>query len=115
MSPFNTTKEAAEEIARENAEDNTEISEIWLFPDDREVRLIEIDETAMPYPPDANRISAYSFPPYPGTRSPFRFAVAVIRSEDKKRLDPPRGWGTWDDAEKIWSRDRDPRPVRRIQ
>jgi len=77
------------------------ISEVWLFPDkyDKEVRLVELDKTAMPHD---NPIAAFGFPPFSESKIPFRVALAVIRPEEKEMLDPPPGWGNWNQAKKIW-------------
>jgi len=108
---FNDIEQAARQLARKHAErESNQIIEIWLFPDqdNKEVRLIELDNTAMPH---KDRISAYGFPPYSGSRIPFRVAIAVIRPDEKDRLEPPVGWGNWNQAKRIWPH---PQTIRRI-
>ncbi len=90
---FKNIEQAAQHLAREHAESEfNQTVEVWLFPDheNKEVRLVELDNLAMPH---RDRISAFGFPPYKGSRIPFRVAIAVIRPDEKDRLEPPVGWG----------------------
>lgn len=99
---FSNIEQAAQQLAIEHSESEfNHIIEIWLFPDqnNQEVRLIELDDTAMPH---EDRIAAFGFPPYPGSRIPFRVTIAVIRPNEKERLAPPVGWGNWNQAKRIW-------------
>jgi len=99
---FTTISEVANNLAKIHVDNEPGlISEVWLFPDqnNQEVRLIELDKTAMPHD---NPIVAFGFPPFSESKIPFRVALAVIRPEEKDRLDPPVGWGKWNQAKKVW-------------
>jgi len=102
----------ARELARTHARvERSKMKEIWLFPDEeeREIRLVEVETVA---PHHEGEIPAYRFPPDPKSRIPFWVAIAVIRPEDKERLEPPAGWGDWSGARKIWP--EGPQRIRRI-
>ena len=99
---FSTIDQVAKYLAKIHVENEPElISEVWLFPDqyNKEVRLVELDKTAMPHD---NPIAAFGFPPFSESKIPFRVALAVIRPDEKERLDPPPGWGKWNQAKKVW-------------
>lgn len=77
-----------------------EIKEIYFFPslDKEEVRLIEIDPTTTP----SKEIVPYYFNPDPTNGVPYVSAIALIRPEEKRSLQPPKEWGAWEDGERIW-------------
>ena len=95
-------KAVALRLAKWHAEAEPHITEILLFPDEKaeEVRLIEIDPTAMP---KENRIAPFYFAPEP-PEVPMWLALALILPEEKGRLQLPEGWGPWDNGETIWVR-----------
>jgi hypothetical protein len=89
---------AAQKLAEANIEAASEIQEIYLFPDEEEIRLVEIDPTTLP----GKEITPFYFAPDPADGIPFRSAIALIRPEEKERLSLPSGWGSWKSAVKIW-------------
>ncbi len=95
----NDMESAAKRLAAANADAEPAIQEIYWFPDEDEIRLIEIDETAVPY---EDFIAPFYFPADPEGHIPFRSALAMVTPDDKKRLPPPEGWGAWEDAVRIW-------------
>lgn len=74
---------------------------VYLFPSDKEIRLVHLDPTAAP-----NRDSGMIRPYYFGTNAahglPYPSAIALIRPEEKDALQPPEDWGTWAQAELVW-------------
>jgi hypothetical protein len=96
-------KRIARRLAEWHAEAEPNIIEIILFSDKRgeEIRLVELDTSAMP---KEERIAPFYFAPEPPD-APMWLAVALILPEQKGRLHLPEGWGTWDEAETIWVRE----------
>lgn len=96
-------KTVARRLAQWHAEAEPHITEILLFPDEKgeEVRLVEIDPTAIP---KEDALSPFYFAPEPPD-TPMWLALALIVPEDKGKLQLPEGWGTWDEAETIWARE----------
>jgi hypothetical protein len=96
----------AELLARDNAEDEPNIREILLFPDEEgeEIRLVEIDPTAMP---SQDCVVPFYFEPDSQSEIPFRLAIALILPEEKYRLKLPEGWGTWEQGKTMWPRGKE--------
>jgi hypothetical protein len=92
--------ETAKRLAKANAEAEPNIKEIYLFPNDKEIRLIEIDTTTVPSP----QIEPFYIGSTPASGIAFPSAIALIRPEEKD-LDPPDDWGAWEDAELVWSQE----------
>ena len=87
-------------LAEANAEAEPTISDIYWFPNDEEIRLIEVDEQT----PTSDFVTPFFFNTDPAGGILLPSGIAIIRPEEKDRLTLPEGWGTWDDAERIWSR-----------
>ena len=90
--------QAARKMAAANVEAAPETKAVYMFPDEKEIRLIEIDPTTLP----SAEVVPYYFGAAPKSGIPFRSSVALIRPEEAFRLAPPPGWGTWKDAVQIW-------------
>lgn len=93
-----TMLKAARKLAEANAISEPNIKTIYVFPSDEEVRLVEVDATALP----SDQITPFYFSPDREGGVPFRSGIALIRPEEEGNVPPPAGWGTWDDAIKIW-------------
>ena len=91
---------AALEIVRENREADPDIQEVYLFPDEEEIRLVYVDPGTMPHRGD-NSIAPFYFGRDLQSGLPYRSAIALIRPEERAALLPPEDWGTWADAEVI--------------
>lgn len=91
--------EAARRLAAANVEAEPALHAVYLFPAEREIRLIEVDPTALP----SKQITPFYFGPDPQGGIPFPSALALLRPEERD-LPPPEGWGAWDDAVLLWSR-----------
>ena len=103
MADRKQTRRIARRLAKWHAEAEPNIREILLFPDEKgdEVRLVEIDPTAMP---KKDALNPFYFAPEPPD-TPMWLALALIVPEEKGKLQLPEGWGTWDNAETIWARE----------
>ena len=93
-------REYARKLAAANAEAEPTITDVYWFPSGDEIRLVELDSDAIPN----DCIAPFYFPEDPEEGIPMPSGIALIRPEDKDRLSPPDHWGSWDDAEKVWSR-----------
>ena len=93
-----TIEAAARKLAAYNVEAAPETEAIYFFPHPEEIRLIETDPVTLS---DAE-IIPYHFGPSPKNGIPFPSSVALIRPEEAFYLPPPLGWGTWEDAVKLW-------------
>jgi len=93
---------AASLLARENARSEQEIAEILLFPDpdEREIRLVEIDPNSLPAGEDNSVVPFYFAPDPPDV--PFWMAIALILPDEKGKLRLPDGWGGWEDAVSLY-------------
>jgi hypothetical protein len=76
------------------------VTKTYRFPAEDEVRLVELEAYAI----QSEAIEPFYFAPDVQGGVPYPSGVAVIRPEEKPRLNPPEGWGGWDDAELIWQR-----------
>jgi hypothetical protein len=86
-------------LAREARHADPAISRIFWFPDEQEVRLVEIDDTV---PPNHDKkIHPFFFRPSPQDDLPSPSATALIRPEEVRQIDLPSAWGNWDDGIEI--------------
>jgi len=99
------TKEEIEQQARLLAADNRQadpdIIEVLWFPHESEVRLVELHKTVPSIEGDTV-IQPYYFRASPKDQLPAPSGIALIRPEEKGKLELPPDWeATWDDARKI--------------
>jgi hypothetical protein len=91
---------AIEKQARLLAEDNRraepDIAKIFWFPDDGEVRLVELTEQ-VPSSEDTE-LHPFYFRAAPKDNLPAPSAIAMIRAEEFSHLKLPASWGRWEDA-----------------
>lgn len=92
-----TIRKLAAEMAQENVEAEPSISEVYWFPDEDEIRLIEVDQETVP----SDCVAPFYFRPAPEDGIPVPSGIALIRPDEVRVLELPEGWGSWDDAEKI--------------
>lgn len=100
-----TIKPDIRAVARQLWEDSVEAepvtAAVYLFPSGDEIRLIYLDPTTA-----SSRSEQIVRPFYFGINAagglPYRSAIAVIRPEEKDTLQPPEGWGAWEQAELVW-------------
>ena len=99
VSKVKTIRLQAEQLAKANAEAEPSIQAVYWFPHDQEIRLIEVDRDTVP----SDVISVFYFKASPKDQITCDSAVAIIRPEEVGKLEPPEGWGSWDEAEIIVS------------
>lgn len=80
-------------LAKENRQAEPEISKVFWFPDDNEVRLVELHPTI---PPSGDgQVHPYFFRPSPADELPAPSGVALIKPEEFGQLKLPASWGDW--------------------
>jgi hypothetical protein len=86
-------------LAKENRNADPDITDIYWFPDESEVRLVEVlavipvsgDETLQPF----------YFRPSPEDNLPAPSGVVIVRPDEVGRANPPEDWGDWNTAVKL--------------
>ncbi len=97
--PKNKILEQAKTLARENQEAEPGIKKVLWFPDDREVHLVEIEDTVAPSL--SGDVEPFYFDSSPQDELPAPSGIAIIRSDELGKLRLPEGWGNWDDAREL--------------
>src|SRR6266567_571593 len=97
--PVQPVNPAVEQQARLLAEDNRraepDIEKTFWFPDDREVRLLELTDQ-VPASADGE-VHPFYFRPSLKDNLPLPTAIAMIRAEEFGSLKLPPEWGNWAD------------------
>ena len=92
-------REQAVLLARANKKAEPGITKVYWFPDDQEVRLIELEDGI---PPTASTvIEPFYFGPSVRDNLPAPSGIALIRPDEFRCLDLPEDWGDWDRAEEL--------------
>ena len=82
-------------LAKDNRLAEPEIIKIFWFPNDEEVRLVEVLPTI---PGGDGRVHPYFFRPSPADNLPAPSGIAMIRPEEVHHAQLPEDWGGWEDA-----------------
>ncbi|HYF51072.1 MAG TPA: hypothetical protein VEJ63_16785 [Planctomycetota bacterium] len=92
-----TVEEQAKKLAAQNKATESKISEIYWFPDEKEVRLVEVlDELPLQ---DSDELEVIYFNPEPDM--PHQMAIGLVHPRQFKRLTLPHAWGTWETGRKL--------------
>jgi hypothetical protein len=91
-------KVQAKFLAKENRLAEPEIEKVFWFPDDQEVRLVELISTV---PMSGDAVEPFYFRPMPQDNLPAPSGIALIRPEEFRKLRLPPAWGSWDEAEEL--------------
>lgn len=83
-------------LAADNRQAEPDITGIFWFPDDQEVRLVELTDQ-VPQSLDGE-VHPFYFRPSVQDNLPVPTAVAMIRADEFGRLRLPANWGDWGDA-----------------
>jgi len=92
-------KQQAIYLARENRASDPSIRRIYWFPNEAEVRLVEVSEDLLSEFEDA--IQPFYFRPSPQDNLPYPSGVALIAPGEERRAELPVEWGTWDNATEL--------------
>ncbi len=93
-----TIGEQAKELARANKQAEPAIKKVYWFRNDKEIRLVELEETV---PALSGRVEPFYFGPSPQDGLTFPAGIAIIQTKEFGKLKLPRGWGSWSDAEEV--------------
>lgn len=97
VKPVNPVAEKeAKYLAAEVREADPTITKVFWFPDDQEVRLVEITEDVSANLED--ELFPFYFQASPQHELPLPSAAVMIRPEEVGKFSPPKGWGSWSDA-----------------
>ena len=83
-------------LAIENKKAEPEITKVYWFPDEGEVRLVELLQS-VPESGDG-KVHPYHFRPDPADQLPAPSGIALIRPDEFGKLQLPEKWGGWDQA-----------------
>jgi hypothetical protein len=83
-------------LAADNRQAEPNITKVYWFPDDGEVRLVELTDQ-VPVNED-NELHPFYFRASPQDSLPLPTAVVMIRPEEFGKLKLPPQWGEWADA-----------------
>jgi len=93
-----TIEEVALDLAKANIEAEPNISRVYLFPSDNEIRLIEVDRTS----PSVNDVIPFYFGEDSEEGIPFPSGIALIHPDDVDKAELPEDWGEWSAKKLIW-------------
>src|SRR4051812_48407856 len=83
-------------LAAENRKAEPGIEKVYWFPDEHEVRLVELMR-AIPESDD-DQVHPYHFRPSPANDLPAPSGIALIRPDEFGKLRLPERWGGWNEA-----------------
>ncbi|MEW6112547.1 MAG: hypothetical protein AB1664_10500 [Thermodesulfobacteriota bacterium] len=89
----------AKKLAIESKKSEPDITKVYWFPDDSEVRLIEIADNAISSL--SGEVEAFYFDASPEADITVPSGIAIIRSDEYGKLALPEGWGDWKDAQEL--------------
>jgi hypothetical protein len=89
--------EQAKKLANEARNLDSNITEVYWFPDEQEVRLIEINENTIKSL--TGRIEPFYFDSTAEIPAPS--GVAVIQPSEVGKLKLPKDWGNWKNCQRL--------------
>lgn len=92
-------KQQALALALENKRAEPGIVKVYWFPDNVEVRLIEVGDIVPPTM--SGSVEPFYFDPSLEDSLPAPSGVALIRPDEVRELKLPEDWGSWDQAEEL--------------
>lgn len=87
-------REQAKKVALEIRQTHSSVERILWFPDNSELRIIEIDGNTIKSP--TTEIEPFYFDPTASL--PVPSGIAIIRPDEYGELLLPEGWGDWSDG-----------------
>lgn len=97
VQPINAAiEQQARLLAADNRQAEPDITGVFWFPDEREVRLVELTDQ-VPANGDGE-VRPFYFQPSPNDGLPLPSGIAMIRPDEFGRLRLPADWGNWEDA-----------------
>ena len=94
--------ESVKKLIEYHTEAEPSLIEIYLFPSKEEIHLVEVDENTTCT--EGEQMEAWYLDAYPEGGIVLPSGLALIHPREVGKLIPPDGWGTWGEAELVWSR-----------
>ena len=92
-------EDQAKYLASQNIQADPEIRKIYWFPDDKEIHLIELEDSTVPAL--SGHVEPFYFSPSPEDNLTSPSGIAIIQTKEFGNLKLPKGWGSWNNAVKI--------------
>ena len=92
-------KKQAIMLAKANKRAEPNITKVYWFPHNEEVRLVELENNVGHS--RTKYVAPFYFDSSPEDELLAPSAIALIRSNEFRKLQLPRDWGTWDDAQEL--------------
>ncbi len=89
-------KKQAMILAKENRKSEPGIRSVYWFPNEHEIRLVELEDNCVPAL--SGHVEPFYFGPAPEEGLVAPSGIAVIRTDEFRSLDLPEDWGPWDSA-----------------
>jgi hypothetical protein len=89
-------EQQARELAQANKQAEPAIEKIYWFPNDKEIRLVELEKEMMRAL--SGKVEPFYFKFTPRVGLPISSGIAIIQTDEFGKLKLPRGWGTWEKA-----------------
>lgn len=97
MPGLDEMREIARKMARANRAADPGIKKVLWFPDENELRLVEIGEDAF----SNEEVTPYHFGPVPAEGIPVPSGIAMVRPEEEGKIRLPEDWGDWNDGKEL--------------
>lgn len=92
---------AARMLALENGKSESSISKIYWFPDQKEIRLVEVDTQSIKSQDEL--VHPFYFNPIEGI--PYPSGIALIHPDEERNTVLPPEWGDWSQAVIVFERE----------
>lgn len=99
MISSSTIKNQAKELAKDNRKAEPSITKVYWFPNDKEVRLVELTDIIPQN--DDGELHPFFFRSSPQNNLPAPSGIAMIRPDEYGKLKLPDDWGKWEDAQEL--------------
>jgi hypothetical protein len=89
--------EEARRLVRASQDETPSIRASYIFPDERVIRIVHVDEDTFP----GDGVLPFEFTPDPFEGVHYTSQIALIHPSEDRRVALPRGWGCWNEAERL--------------
>ena len=96
VQPVNPVVEQEAKLLAMESKVDSDIVKVYWFPDDHEVRLLQLTEQVPAYPEE--ELYPFYFRASPKDNLPLPSAVILIRPDEFGKFKLPSKWGDWADA-----------------
>ena len=89
-------------LVRASQVETPSIRASYVFPDERTIRIVHVDEDVFP----GDGVLPMAFAPDPAEGVHYPSQIALIHPSEERRAALPRGWGSWRSARRVERRDQ---------